>query len=70
MLQQHLSERNVIRASIRGRSAPGGEDEYTEGVSAALGERLESLLDTLIAENDTPAGYSGIPTRCLHTLTT
>ncbi|CAH0686770.1 unnamed protein product [Chilo suppressalis] len=61
-LKQHLSERNIIRASIRGRSAPGGEDEYTEGVRAALGERLDALLDSLIAENEVPAGCNGIPT--------
>ncbi|XP_031767920.1 NACHT and WD repeat domain-containing protein 2 isoform X2 [Galleria mellonella] len=61
-LKLHLSERNIIRASIRGRSAPGGEDEYTEGVRSALGERLDALLDTLIAENEVPAGYNGIPT--------
>ncbi|XP_059055789.1 uncharacterized protein LOC131849694 [Achroia grisella] len=61
-LKLHLSERNIIRASIRGRSAPGGEDEYTEGVRSALGERLDALLDALIADNDVPAGYNGIPT--------
>ncbi|XP_060807399.1 uncharacterized protein LOC106135765 [Amyelois transitella] len=61
-LKLHLSERNIIRASIRGRSAPGGEDEYTEGVRSALGERLDALLDALIAENEMPAGYNGIPT--------
>ncbi|XP_075985298.1 NACHT domain- and WD repeat-containing protein 1 isoform X5 [Anticarsia gemmatalis] len=61
-LKQHLSERNVIRASVRGRAAPGGEDEYTEGVSAALQERLDALLDALVADHDAPAGYHGIPT--------
>ncbi|XP_026728455.1 NACHT and WD repeat domain-containing protein 2 [Trichoplusia ni] len=61
-LKQHLSERNVIRASVRGRLAPGGEDNYTEGVSSALAERLEALLDALVADNDAPAGYNGIPT--------
>ncbi|KAJ0171356.1 hypothetical protein K1T71_012906 [Dendrolimus kikuchii] len=61
-LKLHLSERNIIRASVRGRSAPGGEDEYTEGVRSALGERLDALLDALINENEVPAGYNGIPT--------
>ncbi|XP_053618503.1 NACHT and WD repeat domain-containing protein 2 isoform X2 [Plodia interpunctella] len=61
-LKLHLSERNIIRASVRGRSAPGGEDEYTAGVRGALGERLDALLDALVAENDAPAGYNGIPT--------
>ncbi|XP_063897739.1 uncharacterized protein LOC110382914 [Helicoverpa armigera] len=62
-LKQHLSERNVIRASVRGRGMPGGEDEYTEGVSSALGDRLDALLDALLADNLVPAGYNGIPTR-------
>lgn len=48
---------------MRGRSAPGGEDEYTESVRSALGERLDALLDALITENEVPAGYNGIPTR-------
>nr|XP_049701714.1 NACHT and WD repeat domain-containing protein 2 isoform X3 [Helicoverpa armigera] len=61
-LKQHLSERNVIRASVRGRGMPGGEDEYTEGVSSALGDRLDALLDALLADNLVPAGYNGIPT--------
>ncbi|XP_063369879.1 uncharacterized protein LOC134658201 [Cydia amplana] len=61
-LKLHLSERNIIRASVRGRSAPGGEDEYTEGVRSALGERLDALLDTLIGESEAPAGCNGIPT--------
>ncbi|XP_048001056.1 NACHT and WD repeat domain-containing protein 2 isoform X1 [Leguminivora glycinivorella] len=61
-LKLHLSERNIIRASVRGRSAPGGEDEYTEGVRSALGERLDALLDTLIGESEAPAGVNGIPT--------
>ncbi|KAL0811733.1 hypothetical protein ABMA28_009172 [Loxostege sticticalis] len=61
-LKLHLSERNIIRASVRGRAVPSGDDEYTEGVRTALGERLDSLLDGLIAENELPAGYNGIPT--------
>ncbi|KAL4716013.1 hypothetical protein ACJJTC_003802 [Scirpophaga incertulas] len=61
-LKLHLSERNIIRASIRARAAPGGEDEYTRGVRTALGDRLDALLDSLVAEHDAPAGYNGIPT--------
>ncbi|XP_063833917.1 uncharacterized protein LOC135083081 [Ostrinia nubilalis] len=59
-LKLHLSERNIIRASVRGRAA--ADDDYTESVRAALGERLDALLDALIADNEMPAGYNGIPT--------
>lgn len=59
--QQHLSERNVIRATMRGRG--GADDDYTTGVSAALGDRLDALLDALVTDHDLPAGYNGIPTR-------
>ncbi|KOB64755.1 Uncharacterized protein OBRU01_23721, partial [Operophtera brumata] len=65
--RMHLSERNIIRASIRGRpvAAGGGaaEEEYTAGVRAALGERLDGLLDALVADHHAPPGHSGIPTR-------
>ncbi|XP_022818410.1 uncharacterized protein LOC111350918 isoform X3 [Spodoptera litura] len=59
-LKQHLSERNVIRATMRGRG--GADDDYTTGVSAALGDRLDALLDALVTDHDLPAGYNGIPT--------
>ncbi|KAJ2941345.1 hypothetical protein O0L34_g3545 [Tuta absoluta] len=68
-LKMHLTERNIIRASVRGRPGAGGgggnaggEDEYTEGVRAALGERLDALLDALIAENTVQHAHAGIPT--------
>ncbi|XP_034826007.1 NACHT and WD repeat domain-containing protein 2 isoform X2 [Maniola hyperantus] len=62
-LKLHLSERNIIRASIRGRPNNGfSDDEYTSGVKTALGERLEALFDALVSEAETPAGYCGIPT--------
>ncbi|XP_049880287.1 uncharacterized protein LOC126376760 [Pectinophora gossypiella] len=61
-LKLNLSERNIIRASVRGRTAPGGEDDYTESVRAALGERLDALLDALVAENTPPHAHDGIPT--------
>nr|XP_037873954.1 uncharacterized protein LOC101738342 isoform X2 [Bombyx mori] len=64
-LKVHLSERNIIRASVRGRSAASGDDEYAEGVRAALVERLEALLDALVSEHDAPPGYNGIPTSLL-----
>ncbi|XP_045505088.1 uncharacterized protein LOC123701647 isoform X1 [Colias croceus] len=60
-LKLYLSERNVIRASVRGRAHTAGDEEYTAGVRAALGERLDALLDALVADGDGPAGYCGIP---------
>ncbi|XP_045540399.1 NACHT and WD repeat domain-containing protein 2 [Papilio machaon] len=59
-LKCHLSERNVIRASVRGRGA--GDEECAEQVRAALADRLGALLDTLIADNEQPAGSCGVPT--------
>ncbi|XP_039765067.1 NACHT and WD repeat domain-containing protein 2 isoform X2 [Pararge aegeria] len=62
-LKLNLSERNIIRASIRGRPNNGfSDDEYTSGVKAALGDRLDALFDALVSEAETPAGYCGIPT--------
>ncbi|XP_052741482.1 uncharacterized protein LOC112050266, partial [Bicyclus anynana] len=62
-LKLHLSERNIIRASIRGRPNNGfSDDEYTSGVKTAMGERLDALFDALVGEAETPAGYCGIPT--------
>ncbi|GBP60160.1 hypothetical protein EVAR_41850_1 [Eumeta japonica] len=58
--QQHLSERNIIRASVRGARAPSDE-EYVEGVRGALAARLDTLLDALAAEHEPRAGYHGIP---------
>ncbi|CAG5026572.1 unnamed protein product [Parnassius apollo] len=60
-LKSHLSERNIIRASVRGRPT-NGDEEYAESIRAALAERLGALLDTLIAENELPAGSCGVPT--------
>ncbi|VVC91333.1 unnamed protein product [Leptidea sinapis] len=69
-LKLYLSERNIIRASIRGRpncsnsvSGSDSEEEYTSRVRSALGSRLDAVLDTLVAEGDAPAGSCGIPTR-------
>ncbi|XP_026490206.2 NACHT domain- and WD repeat-containing protein 1 isoform X2 [Vanessa tameamea] len=66
-LKLHLSERNIIRGSVRGRAGAGGgagaaDEEYAAGVRAALSERLDALFDALVADSDTPAGYCGIPT--------
>ncbi|XP_050671414.1 NACHT and WD repeat domain-containing protein 2 isoform X2 [Leptidea sinapis] len=68
-LKLYLSERNIIRASIRGRpncsnsvSSSDSEEEYTSRVRSALGSRLDAVLDTLVAEGDAPAGSCGIPT--------
>ncbi|XP_013137853.1 PREDICTED: uncharacterized protein LOC106102814 [Papilio polytes] len=77
----HLSERNVIRASVRGRGGAGagaasgagagagagacigaGDEECSEQVRAALADRLGALLDTLVADNEQPAGSCGVPT--------
>ncbi|XP_045512616.1 NACHT domain- and WD repeat-containing protein 1 isoform X1 [Pieris brassicae] len=60
-LKLYLSERNVIRASVRGRPHTNSDEEYTAGVRSALGERLDALLDGLMADSDGPAGYCGIP---------
>ncbi|XP_072948147.1 NACHT domain- and WD repeat-containing protein 1 [Epargyreus clarus] len=64
-LRMNLSERNIIRASVRGRNSSvsgGNDDEYTAGVRVALAERLDALLDGLVVEGETPAGYCGVPT--------
>ena len=45
---------------MRGR---GADDEYAAGVRAALCERLDVLLDALVADADAPAGYCGVPAR-------
>lgn len=67
-LKQHLTERNIIRASLRGR--PGiSDEEYAETVRSALGDRLDALLDSLICEHDGPRGHNGIPASLLDELT-
>lgn len=64
MFQLHLSERNIIRGSVRGRpNGASADEEYATGVKTALCERLDALFDALVADSETPAGYCGIPTR-------
>ncbi|KAG6463146.1 hypothetical protein O3G_MSEX013698 [Manduca sexta] len=66
-LKLHLSERNIIRASVRGRAAAGagGDEQYLERVRGALAERLDALLDSLVADHDAPPGHNGVPATLL-----
>ncbi|XP_041974670.1 NACHT domain- and WD repeat-containing protein 1 isoform X2 [Aricia agestis] len=62
-LKIHLSERNIIRASVRGRASQSeNDDEYAASVRAAMADRFDALFDALAADADAPAGHCGIPT--------
>lgn len=58
--QLHLSERNIIRSSMRRGTSP---DQHAAAVRDALADRLDALFDTLAADADAPTGYGGIPAR-------
>ncbi|OWR54634.1 hypothetical protein KGM_216177 [Danaus plexippus plexippus] len=57
-LKLHLSERNIIRSSMRRGTSP---DQHAAAVRDALADRLDALFDTLAADADAPTGYGGIP---------